>query len=185
MPKTTSRILPCIAFAAFLLAACASEPVEPPVPANLVPGDERMLERVSARGVQIYECRAKAGGEMEWAFVAPRADLFDADAHLVGKHYGGPHWEAHDGSKVLGTVKSRADSPKAGAIPWLLLSARSVGARGRFAPVTSIQRLKTTGGVAPALPCEAGAKSEIPYTADYVLFSTSLIPPPIAPRPNY
>jgi Protein of unknown function (DUF3455) len=161
------RILPALAL---LLAACASQPVEPPVPANLVPGEERMLERVSARGVQIYECHDKAGGEREWAFVAPRADLYDAQGHLMGKHYAGPHWEAHDGSKLLGTVKSRADSPVPGAIPWLLLSTRSVGERGRFAPVTSIQRLNTVGGAAPALPCEAGAKQEVHYTADYVFF---------------
>jgi hypothetical protein len=181
MPKTTSFIVPCIAAATSLLAACASQPVDPPVPANLVPGDERMLERVSARGVQIYECRAAATGGTEWAFVAPRANLYDPQGLAVGKHYAGPHWEAQDGSKVLGTVKSRADATQPGAIPLLLLSTRSVGERGRFAPVSSIQRVKTVGGVAPALPCEAGARSEVPYTADYVLFSSSLI----APRTGY
>ena len=157
-----------------LLAACASKPVDTPIPANLVPGDERLVERLSARGVQIYECRAKAGGGMEWAFVAPRADLYDAEGHPQGKHYAGPHWEAHDGSKVLGTVRARADAPEPGAIPWLLLTTRSVGTNGRYALVTSIQRVKTVGGVAPALPCEAGAKQEVPYTSDYVLFSSGL-----------
>ena len=35
---------------------------------------------VPAKGVQIYECRAKkdASAGFEWVFVAPEAELFDA-----------------------------------------------------------------------------------------------------------
>src|SRR6185295_3161103 len=63
---------------ALALAACASQPAAVAVPANLVPAGERAIERLGARGVQIYECRNKVGGSgTEWVFVAPEADLFD------------------------------------------------------------------------------------------------------------
>ncbi|TMH88343.1 MAG: DUF3455 domain-containing protein, partial [Betaproteobacteria bacterium] len=80
---------------------------------------------VPAKGVQIYECRARKDqvGGYEWAFVAPEADLFDAGGNRIGRHHAGPHWESTDGSKVLGTVKERADAPAADTIPWLLLTA--------------------------------------------------------------
>jgi hypothetical protein len=42
----------------------------------------------------------------DWAFVAPEAELFDAQRRPVGKHYAGPKWERADGSKVAGTVKA-------------------------------------------------------------------------------
>src|SRR2546427_11071604 len=145
--------------AAFLLvllgAACASP--QPPtsmvrVPDKLKPGvNESLAMIVPAKGVQIYECRARKDqvGEYEWAFVAPEADLFDARGNRIGRHYAGPHWESTDGSKVLGTVKERADAPVANAIPWLLLAASSVGPDRSFSKVTSIQRVNTVGGVAP------------------------------------
>lgn len=168
-----SKKLLSTALPAVLLAACASTP---PTPAALVPAGETAVARVAARGVQIYECRAKAGvpAGAEWTFIAPEAELFDASGYSAGKHYAGPHWEAGDGSKVVGSVKARADAPAAGAIAWLLLTTRSVGNNGRLAKVTSIQRVNTVGGVAPAGGCDAttiGKAARVPYSADYVLFS--------------
>lgn len=157
------------------LAACASQPAAVAVPANLVPSGERAIERFGARGVQIYECRNKVGGSgTEWVFVAPEADLFDVQGAPVGKHYAGPHWEAADGSRIVGTVKARADAPLAGAIPWLLLSARSDGGPGRLSKITSVQRVNTAGGTAPAAGCDAaslGRTERVPYTADYILLA--------------
>jgi hypothetical protein len=136
------------------------------VPASLDPqADERLALVVPAKGVQIYECRNQA-----WAFVAPEADLFDAAGKKIGHHYGGPHWEAADGSKVVGAVKARADAP-AGSIPWLLLGAKSVGPEGAFSRVSSIQRVATAGGVAPAGSCVTGEKARVAYTADYYFFT--------------
>ena len=40
--------------------------------------------------------------------------------------------------------------PSASAIPWLLLTAKSNGPEGSFSNVTSIQRVNTVGGIAPA-----------------------------------
>jgi hypothetical protein len=148
-----------------LVAACATSV---PVPDNLKPAASESLKRViSAKGVQIYECR-----DQKWVFVAPEADLFDSRGNLVGKHYAGPRWEATgDGSRIIGAVKSRADAPAAGAIPWLLLDTKSEGGNGYFSDVTSIQRVATVGGVAPAATCtEAGSQARVPYTADYYFF---------------
>jgi uncharacterized protein DUF3455 len=161
-----------------IVTACAGRPAPlADVPDKLRPGANEVLALiVPARGVQVYECRAKKDqpGQFEWAFVAPEADLLDARGNRVGRHYAGPHWEATDGSKVLGTVKERADAPAPGAIPWLLLSARSVGPEGRFSNVTSIQRVNTVGGAPPAAGCaagSAGAPARVDYTADYYFFT--------------
>jgi hypothetical protein len=139
--------------------------------------DKRLLERVAARGVQIYECRPDASVPegAKWVFVAPQAELFDTRGARHGAHYAGPHWEAADGSKIVGKLEARADAPQAGAIPWLLLSARSVGQPGRFANVTSVQRVHTSGGLAPTRRCEAasvGITERVPYTADYLLYAS-------------
>ena len=134
-----------------LLAAAGCASVQ--VPDSLKPGaHESLAHVVPAKGVQIYECR-----DQKWVFVAPEADLFDRAGKKIGTHYAGPHWEAADGSKVVGAVKARADATQAGSIPWLLLGVKSVGNEGAFSKVTSIQRVATVGGVAPMGSCEAGA----------------------------
>jgi hypothetical protein len=176
--STTSRITAFLLV--LLVAACASPQPPTPmvkVPDTLKPGaNESLAMIVPAQGMQIYECRARRDqvGGYEWAFVAPEADLFDARGRRIGRHYAGPYWEATDGSKILGTVKERADAPVAGAIPWLLLTAKSVGPEGSFSKVTSIQRVNTVGGVAPKAGCSqatAGAPARVNYTADYYFFT--------------
>jgi hypothetical protein len=149
---------------------------EPAVPDALVAPGERGIARVKAQGVQVYECSGKADGTdgAEWVFVGPEAELRGARGEGAGWHYDGPHWEAPDGSRIVGMVKARADAPRAGAIPWLLLATRSVGGPGRYAGVTSVQRVNTAGGAAPARTCDAstiGVVERVPYTADYVLLA--------------
>jgi hypothetical protein len=154
-----------------LAAGCASTVS---VPDSLKPGaGESLALVVPAKGVQIYECRQrKEDGSLTWAFVAPEAELFDRAGKKIGRHYAGPHWEAADGSKVVGAVKGRADAPQAGDIPWLLLGTKSVGQPGAFSAVTSIQRVATAGGAAPAGGCsQPGAQARVPYSADYYFFS--------------
>jgi hypothetical protein len=164
---------------ALVLSACTTAQSQAPlasVPDKLKPGaDESIAMVVPAKGVQIYECRARKGGDgYEWAFVAPQAELFDTRGKNIGRHYAGPHWEAADGSKVVGVLKERADAPAAGAIPWLLLGAKSVGPQGSFSRVTSVQRVNTVGGIAPKDGCSsgtAGTSVRIAYTADYYFFA--------------
>jgi hypothetical protein len=162
-----------------LIASCASAPSTMPsadIPEKLKPAESESLAIVvHAKGVQIYECRAKKDqpGTYEWAFVAPEAELFDARGNKVGRHYAGPHWEANDGSKIVGTVKQRADALAADAIPWLLLAAKSDGPEGAFSKVTSVQRVNTVGGAAPKTACAqdtVGTSARAPYTADYYFF---------------
>ena len=158
-------------------AGLESPPALVSVPDKLKPGAGESLKMVvPARGVQIYECRAGKDQPRthEWAFVAPEADLFDVRGNRIGRHYGGPHWESADGSRIVGALKERADAPAASAIPWLLLAAKSVGPEGAFSRVTAIQRVNTVGGVAPQAGCSqaaAGAQARISYTADYYFFT--------------
>jgi len=163
---------------ALALCACANLSTEETVPDPIKASpNESVAMSVIAQGVQIYECRANKddAAAAEWVFVAPEADLFDASGRMIGKHYAGPHWESLDGSRIVGTAKARLDAPQAGAIPWLLLTAKSVGSEGVFSKITSVQRLKTTGGVAPdAAGCSRsslGTLARVPYSATYVFLA--------------
>src|SRR5262249_3107739 len=120
--------------AAILMAGCAS--VQAPssavnLPDKLKPSNESLALIVPPKGVRIYECRAQ-GGNYVWAFVAPEAELFDATGKRIGKHYAGPHWESPDGSRIVGSVRESAASPRFDSIPWVLLTAKSVGSQGSF-----------------------------------------------------
>ncbi|MED5620953.1 DUF3455 domain-containing protein [Ideonella sp. BN130291] len=175
----TARIL-VFTLPALLLAACAGGPPARPAaddtPAALKPASgEHALMTLAAKGVQIYECRARkdAPGATEWVFVAPEAELFDGAGKKVGTHYAGPSWESVDGSKLVGKVAARVDAPEPGAIPWLLLTTQSTGPHGTFSKVSAIQRLNTEGGVAPpAAGCTSasvGKTERVGYLADYRL----------------
>lgn len=161
------------------LAGCASTPATTAqVPPRLEPAaGEKLAMVVPATGVQVYECRARADapGQHEWAFVAPEAQLLDARGRAIGRHYAGPHWEALDGSKVVASVRERADSPSPEAIPWLLLAARNAGGpAGAFSGVTSIQRVNTVGGMPPRSGCAAsavGQRARVAYSADYFFYA--------------
>ena len=169
--------IPVITLSALaILAACAAaQPVAPPdVPAALRPpaGQSLYLEAL-ATGVQIYECSQKPDSGYEWAFKAPEASLADRSGHTLGKHYAGPTWESTDGSTVVGEVKAKDPGPKPSAIPWLLLTAKANTGTGALSAAKSIQRVATTGGLAPAEPC-TGANlkqvARVPYTATYYFY---------------
>jgi hypothetical protein len=140
--------------------------------------NESLVMRVAAKGVQIYECRAgKDTGTTDWVFVAPEADLFDTSGQRIGRHYAGPRWESFDGSTIEGTAKERIDAPRADAIPWVLLTAKSVGPEGSFSKVTSVQRVSTVGGTAPKTGCSSAStvplRARVPYTADYYFLAAT------------
>jgi Protein of unknown function (DUF3455) len=177
MKHSPSKVLACAL--ALLVPGCANLPPSisrVSVPDELSAGaNESLVRIVPAKGVQIYECRArKDAGGYEWTFVGPEADLLDARGKPIGRHYAGPSWESTDGSKIVGALRERVDAPAADAIPWLLLAAKSVGPAGSFSKVTSIQRVSTVGGMAPKAGCSeatAGIPARIPYTADYYFFT--------------
>jgi Protein of unknown function (DUF3455) len=183
MTLTRSRRLlaaAIVAAAAALAPAQAANagPPAPTVPPDIAVEDGHKLFLVGhAVGVQIYRCNATAGG-YRWSFVGPRAELYGDNGKLISTHFGGPTWQATDGSTAVGTlVRGVPVDPT--AIPWLLLSAKGIaGADGdRLAGTTYIQRLATTGGlVPPADECNAGTvgtDDEVPYTADYSFWKAS------------
>ncbi len=68
---------------------------------------------------------------------------------------------------------SPARLPKAGAIPWLVLRAKSHAGDGLFAKVAYIVRSATEGGSAPTAGCDAahvGAEARVGYRATYTFF---------------
>lgn len=148
----------------------------PTVPKILeAPAGEKVILVGHATGVQIYVCKAKADDPsmFEWSFKAPEADLRNEQGKKIAKHYAGPTWEASDGSKVIGDVRQKADAPKPGAVPWLLLKAKSNEGAGTFGKLTYIQRVDTEGGVAPAAGCDqahTNTEARVDYKANYYFY---------------
>jgi hypothetical protein len=160
-----------------LAAGIASAQIAPPqVRDNLrAPASEAVLLKALGKGKQIYACQASAQdkSKFEWVLARPQADLYDAKGEKIGKHYEGPTWEANDGGKVTGEVQQRAQAPRAGAVPWLLLKAKTTEGPGTFGRVTYIQRVNTMGGAAPAEGCDrahAGKEAAVDYQADYYFY---------------
>jgi hypothetical protein len=117
--------------------------------------------------IQTYTCDANGA----WPTAStPTASL----TRIVGfgpgtiSHFGGPRWSAPDGSTVLGTVRTRV--PVEGELPWLLIDFTHEVTGGYFDPVTSVSRVLTDGGTAPAGACTPGAKTDVPYDAVYVFW---------------
>src|SRR5215207_1191734 len=148
-------------------------PPEPSVPSRIeVPDGNKLFLVGHAVGVQIYSCNATPSGFV-WGFVAPRANLYNDNGKLVVTHFGGPTWQAKDGSRVVGQLVDGVTVDPT-AIPWLLLSDKSTAAGpdgDRLAHTTYIQRIAITDGLAPpAADCNAttaGDQVEVAYTADY------------------
>jgi len=137
------------------------------------PPNEKLLLRVHAKGDQVYTCKSD-GAQPAWTLKAPDAQLFDKDGKPFGKHFAGPSWEATDGSRVTGKAVANAPSPDADSIPWLLVNIVSHEGTGVLSPATTIQRLNTKGGKAPASGCDAshaGQELRVPYSADYVFYA--------------
>jgi hypothetical protein len=157
--------------ASFLFAMTANTQQ---VPKELQPpANEELLLQVHAQGDQIYTCKAD-GAQFVWTLKAPEAQLFDKTGKSFGKHFAGPSWQANDGSSVTGKAVGNAPSPDTDSIPWLLITVTSHSGEGLLARVTSVQRINTKGGKAPASGCDtahAGQETRAPYSADYVFFA--------------
>lgn len=146
-----------------------------PEPVRVPSGHMVKLETLGV-GEITYECSAKkdAPGEFAWAFVAPVATLYDMQNKIVGKYYGGPTWEAMDGSRITGKQVAVAPAMAPKSIPLQLVKADPATGMGALTGVTFIQRLDTSEGVAPTATCEAsmqGWKQQVPYQAKYVFYT--------------
>jgi hypothetical protein len=130
-----------------------------------------------ATGVQIYTCN----GAGSWGSAVPRAELVnDPNQPPIINHFAGPTWqELPAGSSVVGAKVNDGVKPDPNAIPWLLLKAtkKTAGRGGNLlAPTTFIQRINTTGGLAPTDVCDASTTPkvrEVPYTADYHFYKAT------------
>jgi hypothetical protein len=131
------------------------------------PAGNTAFFHVYASGVQIYRWDGTT-----WTFVGPEAELYaDPGFHgVIGTHYAGPTWESASGGLVVGSVLERCTAIS-DAIPWLLLQTTSRQGPGHFAQVTYIQRVNTTGGLAPTTSGSfVGEEVRVPYTAEYFFY---------------
>ena len=169
-PIRVSSFVTRLAVASTILSAClgAQVPQQLQPPAN-----EQLLLQVHAKGDQVYTCKANAA-QFSWTLKAPDAQLFDDNGKPFGKHFAGPSWEANDGSRVTGKAVANAPSSDANSIPLLLVKIVSHDGSGVLSRATTIQRLNTKGGKAPASGCDAshfGQEVRAPYSADYLFYA--------------
>jgi Protein of unknown function (DUF3455) len=171
---------------------------QPTIPAELqVPAGNRLFLNARATGTQNYICLPTSTG-FAWTFIGPQATLFDSDGRQITTHFLSPNptengtprpaWQnSRDSSTVWGMSIASVNNPAVvapGAIPWLLL--KIVGTQtpnagsGRLSNTSFIQRLNTTGGIAPATGCGAatdvGKRSFVPYTTNYLFYQASRLP---------
>jgi hypothetical protein len=166
-------------FARVALLATASVIFAVPITAQEVPqqlrppANEQLLLRVHAKGDQIYVCKGEAA-QFAWTLKAPDAQLFDQEGKPFGKHFAGPSWQANDGSRVTGKAVASVPSPDADSIPWLLVNIVGHEGSGVLSRATTIQRLNTKGGKAPASGCDSshsGEEVRVSYSADYLFYA--------------
>jgi Protein of unknown function (DUF3455) len=134
-----------------------------------------MVLETLAVGVQIYQCAAQpnSSSSYEWTFRAPEASLVSRSGQVVGRHFAGPTWQLADESSVVGLIEASDPGPSTSAIPWLLLHAKSTSGKGALSDATYIQRVRTSGGKAPDLPCTAanvGQTERMRYSASYYFY---------------
>jgi hypothetical protein len=158
-------------------------PTLPDAGENLVPdgGLPPLLLHAAGSGTQNYVCEATttdAGTTYAWTFVGPQANLDDCNAQLIGHHFASeagaaaPEWQTLDQSFVI-AAKQAAYTADASAVPWLLLKETSNGGNGEIAKTVYVQRLSTSGGVAPSTTCDSNTlnnTSNVAYTADYYFY---------------
>jgi hypothetical protein len=184
---------------AMAVALSSTALAQPSVPQDLqAPSGNSLYLTAQASGTQNYICLPSASG-FSWTFFSPQATLFttfkffgrDIRQQIV-THFLSPNpaeggtpratWQGSvDTSAVWAKLfKSSTDSNFVvpGAIPWFLLgvvgSRRGPEGGGVFTDTTYIQRLNTSGGVAPSAGCSTsanvGATALAPYTADYLFY---------------
>jgi hypothetical protein len=174
----------------------------PPLPAGLapVPAGNKLFLGTHSVGTQNYVCRPSGAG-VAYVLFTPEATLFGEDGGQAITHYFSPNpnpfdpntdpkvvadgairatWQHRDTSTVWAKVHQPNGAvtvdPK--AIAWLLLDV--VGAQNgptggdTLTKTTFIQRLNTTGGLAPSTGCssltDVGNQAFVPYTADYFFY---------------
>jgi hypothetical protein len=169
----------------------------PPVPLDLqvdLATNEAFLEG-NAVGTQNYICLPTNDG-FQFMLFTPEATLFDSvDRKQVTTHFFSVNPNPSDGGKIRATWQHSKDTSivwggnaiastdpafvAKDAIAWLLLPMAGVknGPKpgdNTLSVTTFIQRLNTSGGLAPSEGCanfnDVGNKAFVPYTADYFFY---------------
>jgi hypothetical protein len=178
-----------VGFTVALPQPAHADHVAPPhVPSNIeVPAGNTAFLQGHAVGTQNYICLPSG-----WTFFGPQATLFDDLGEQVTTHFLSPNpdengtaratWQhSQDTSTVWAVAIASYSNPgfvARGDIPLLLLQV--VGAQDgptggqTLTQTTFIQRLNTSGGVAPSTGCatqaDVGKRAFVPYTADYFFY---------------
>jgi hypothetical protein len=164
---------------ALALAACASAHAEITPPSGISPRlaaspNEVPSFALRGEGDHLFECRQVAANpdRFAWSFTAPDATLYD-QGRPVGRHVQMNVWESTtDRTSVSGAMRSRQDAGT-GNLPWALFRGVASPEGGIFAGVTSVQRVNTSGGVAPAAGCDAdhvGQEARVAFKADFYFY---------------
>jgi len=173
----------------------------PTTPPELqVPAGQVAYLKGHAVGTQNYICLASASG-FSWSFLGPQATLFytfewfnNQISQQITTHFLSPNpveggtlratWQSSlDTSAVWAFAIASSTDPQfvePNAIPWLLLqvSGARQGPSGgsMLSQTTFIQRLNTSGGIAPSTGCSTssnvGARAYIPYITDYFFYKS-------------
>jgi hypothetical protein len=200
--QTARRLLLIVCVVALAVAIMVSRPqpvyagddiVPPPLPPDLqpVPAGNKVFLKGAAIGTQNYICLPSGPG-FAWTFFGPQATLFKDDDKQIITHFLSPNpdergtaratWQhSRDTSTVWAMqidFSSDPDFVELDAIPWLLLKVVGTepGPTGgdRLTKTTFIQRLNTSGGIAPSSGCvlstDVGQKALVPYEADYFFY---------------
>lgn len=182
-PRFTRLAKPALSILtlAAALAGCATPPATqriPPangtLPASLQAAPQEVLQDVlNAVGEMTYDCR-NDGKRLSWTPTGSEATLVDQARRSVGTVAPGGYFVAYDGSQFVGSVTGE-EIVTAGSLTWQRLVARTNtetdSRRGRFATITSVQRVRTTGGLPPVTTCiQEGQSLLVPYTATYLLY---------------
>jgi hypothetical protein len=198
--QTIRRLALAMAFTVALLPPIAaadilSPPIPPEVPPDLqVPAGHQGFLKGHAIGTQNYIC-LPSEASVAWTLVGPQATLFnDWDRQLI-THFLSPNpderqtpratWQhSRDTSTVWAVALAASSDPHfvaSGAIPWLLLQVVGTqpGPTGgdRLTKTAFLQRVHTSGGVAPSTGCvevaDVGQRAFVPYTADYFFYEVA------------
>jgi uncharacterized protein DUF3455 len=173
-------------------AALATHIDPPQVPDTLaVPAGSKAFLIGHAVGTQNYICLPD-GAAAKWVLFGPQATVFDDAGKQIMTHFLSPNpaesgtpratWQHSDRTSSVWAMKI-AESDDAryvepGAIKWFLLQVKGTEAgtreHDRLTQTTVVQRVNTSGGVAPASECavsgDVGKTRFVPYTADYVFY---------------
>jgi hypothetical protein len=182
-----SRLLRACAFALALCGLVAAAASAGPAPST-APGDaldprtyaadSKLFVGVHAIGVQKYACQANG----TWLFTDPEATLYamTGSGKSIGTHFlnfatDRPVWQLKDGSSVEAARRVSVPGGR-GNIALLLLEAvaNTSGSEGdRLTGATWVQRLNTSGGVAPSGACTPGDTVAVAYTTDYFFWKAT------------